>query len=267
MVNVCWLMTDFILHDAMDRVAVLTLNRPERHNSLIPELLDDLLAALTAVSTNPSIRALVLLANGRSFSTGGDALGFVEHEQELEAYSRRIVGLLNQVILALIDLPVPVITAVHGIVTGGSIGLVAASDIVLVTPEASFTPYYSVVGPSPDGGWTALIPHLIGQRRTAEVIYANQTITADEAVAWGLANQLVAAADIRDEALAFGQHIAGMKPGSVCHSKQLLRQNRRQIAVQLNEELAHFVQHIVTEEGIGGFREYVNKNKARQAGA
>ena len=99
-----------------------------------------------------------------------------------------------------------------------------------------------------------------------EVVTEPDIRTADEAVAWGLANQLVAAADIRDEALAFGQHIASMKPGSVCHSKQLLRQNRRQIAVQLNEELAHFVQHIVTEEGIGGFREYVNKNKARQAG-
>ncbi|MBE2223400.1 MAG: enoyl-CoA hydratase/isomerase family protein [Anaerolineae bacterium] len=252
------------MHDTVDRVAVLTLNRPERHNSLVPELLEELLAALTAVATNPSIRAIVLQANGRSFSTGGDALGFVQHEHELETYSRRIVGLLNQVILALIDLPVPVITAVHGIVTGGSIGLVAASDIVLVTPEASFTPYYSVVGPSPDGGWTALMPHLIGSQRTAAAIYANRTITADEAVAWGLASRLVSAAEIRTEALALGQNIASMKPGSIRHSKQLLGQHRQQIAAQLAEELAHFVQQIVTEEGIGGFRDYVNKNSKRQ---
>jgi len=260
-------MADLILHGTANQVAILTLNRPERHNSLIPELLEELLAAITAVSTNTSIRALVLQANGRSFSTGGDALGFVEHEQELEAYSRRIVGLLNQVILALIDLPVPVITAVHGIVTGGSIGLVAASDIVLVTPEASFTPYYSVVGPSPDGGWTALMPHIIGQRRTAEVIYANRTITAEEAVTWGLANRLVSASGIGEEALSLGQHLASMKPGSIRHSKILLNLDRQQVAIRLNEELAHFVQHIVTEEGIGGFRDYVNKSKSRQVTA
>jgi len=257
-------MVDLILHDTANQVAILTLNRPERHNSLIPELLEELLAAITAVSTNSSIRALVLQANGRSFSTGGDALGFMEHEHELEAYSRRIVGLLNQVILALIDLPIPVITAVHGIVTGGSIGLVAAADIVLVAPEASFTPYYSVVGPSPDGGWTALVPLLIGQRRAAEAIYANRTIKAEEAVGWGLANRLVAATNIRDEAVRLARQIACLKPGSIRHSKKLLNLDRKQIATQLNIELAHFIQQIITEEGIGGFRDYVNKTKPKQ---
>ena len=258
-------MADLILRDTIDQIAVLTLNRPERHNSLVPKLLEELLAALTAVATDLSIRALILQANGRSFSTGGDALGFVQHEYELEAYSRNVVGQLNQVILALIDLPVPVITAVHGLVTGGSIGLVAASDIVLVSPEASFTPYYSMVGPSPDGGWTALMPHIIGQRRTAEAIYANRTITADEAVAWGLANWLVDSAEIHDEAFALGQRIAGMKTGSIRHSKQLLHLNREQVEAGLEQELTHFVQHIITEEAIGGFQNYVNKKGERQA--
>ncbi|NUM48670.1 MAG: enoyl-CoA hydratase/isomerase family protein, partial [Anaerolineales bacterium] len=131
-------------------LAALTLNRPERHNSLIPELLEDLLAAFETLRAQPDIRAVVLQANGRSFSTGGDLQGFADHllphpqplsrgergVGALEEYSHRIVGLLNQVILTMLDFPLPIITAVHGIVTGGSLGLVLASDVVLVSEGA-----------------------------------------------------------------------------------------------------------------------------------
>ena len=63
-------------------------------------------------------------------------LGFYDHLDDLEAYARTIVGLLNRVILALVELPVPAVAAVHGIVTGGSLGLVLGCDVVLVAPQA-----------------------------------------------------------------------------------------------------------------------------------
>ncbi len=192
---------ELVLLDFVGTTAVVTLNRPQRHNSLVPALLRQMLAVLAEVAADDAVRALVLRANGRSFSTGGDALGFVQHADEMEPYAREIVGLLNQVILALIDLPVPVITAVHGIVTGGSLGFILGSDIVLVAPEASFAPFYSEIGPSPDGGWAVLLPLVIGPRRAAEVLYLNQAIGAETAVAWGLANRVVPADRIQAEAL------------------------------------------------------------------
>ena len=137
-------MKELIQMEQVGSTSILTLNRPERHNSLIPELLEQLLARIDDVQARPDTRAVILQANGRSFSTGGDVSGFYKHLDTLEAYARQIVGLLNQVILSLLNLPVPTLAAVHGIVTGGSLGLVLASDIVLVAPEASFTPYYSV---------------------------------------------------------------------------------------------------------------------------
>ncbi|MCP4357411.1 MAG: enoyl-CoA hydratase/isomerase family protein, partial [Chloroflexi bacterium] len=176
-------MGELVLRDTVGQTAVLTLNRPERHNSLVPVFLEEMLAKLTAATADSNIRALVLQANGRSFSTGGDAQGFVDHADDIAAYSGRIVGLLNECMLALIDLPVPVITAVHGQTTGGSLGFILASDMVLVSPEASFTPFYSVVGPSPDGGWAVLLAKVIGRKRAAAVLYSNETITAETAVA------------------------------------------------------------------------------------
>ncbi|MCB8980331.1 MAG: enoyl-CoA hydratase/isomerase family protein [Ardenticatenaceae bacterium] len=252
---------ELVLLDFVGTTAVVTLNRPQRHNSLVPALLREMLDVLAEVAADESVRAMVLRANGRSFSTGGDALGFVQHTDNMEPYAREIVGLLNQVILALIDLPVPVITAVHGIVTGGSLGFILASDIVLVAPEASFAPFYSTVGPSPDGGWAVLLPLLIGPRRAAEVLYLNEAIDAETAVAWGLANRVVAADQIQAEALAIAAAIAAKKQGSIRHTKQLLHLDRAQIAARLDVELDHFVQQMVTPEAIDGFRDFVNQRR------
>ena len=255
--------SDLVLLNLAGTTAVVTLNRPERHNSLVPALLQGMLDVLAKVAADDSVRVVVLRANGRSFSTGGDALGFVQHADDMEPYAREIVGLLNQVILALIDLPVPVITAVHGIVTGGSLGFILGSDIVLVAPEASFTPFYSEVGPSPDGGWAVLLPLVIGPRRAAEILYLNETIGAETAVAWGLANRVVAADQIQAEALALAKAIAAKKQGSIRHTKQLLHLDRGEIAARLDAELDHFVQQMITTEAIDGFRDFVERRRPK----
>ncbi|MCB9135878.1 MAG: enoyl-CoA hydratase/isomerase family protein [Anaerolineales bacterium] len=242
-------------------LATITLNRPTRHNSLIPELLEDLLAAFEALRATPGIRAVVLQANGRTFSTGGDLQGFANHLATLEEYSTQIVCLLNQVILTMLDFPVPILTAVHGIVTGGSLGFVLASDVVLVSEKASFTPYYSVVGFSPDGGWTALLPHFIGLRRTSEILLNNETITAEQAVAWGLANRLVPAEHLATETLALAHTIATHKPLSLQATKQNLRSHLGDLETHLNTERERFVQTIMQPETQEGMLRFLNRNK------
>lgn len=251
-----------VLVDSREQVVVLTLNRPERHNSLVPELLQELLAALDAIRSQPGVRTVVLQANGRSFSTGGDMRGFYEHLDALESYAATLVGLLNRVILALVDLPLPVVAAVHGIVTGGSLGLVLGSDVVLVAPEAGFTPYYSVVGFSPDGGWTAMLPSLIGPKRVANLLAQNGTMSAEEAVRWGLAEHLVPAQQIQEEALSKALQIAAGKPGSLCHAKGLLSSALGDLSAKLEAERSRFVEQIATEEARQGIVAFVGKTAA-----
>jgi len=241
-------MTSFISLSLKGPVGVLTLNRPQRHNSLIPELLTEMLAALAEIREDPKIRVVILQAEGRSFSTGGDLHGFYDHFDDIEAYASETVGLLNQVILAMVDLPTPIVAAVHGLVTGGSLGLVLASDIVLVSPEASFTPYYSVVGFSPDGGWTALLPEIVSLKRTTEILMTNATITAEQAIAWGLANRLVPTDEIREQALNIAQVIAVKQPGSLLRTKRLLTVRSADLAVCLEAERQNFVAQIQTPE-------------------
>lgn len=121
-------------------LARITLNRPQRHNALVPELLDGLRAALARCREDRPA-ALILDAEGRSFSTGGDVGGFYDTPRaERHDYAVRVVGTLNAVILDLLSLPLPTVAAVHGMVTGGSVGLVLACDIVVAGPRASFAP-------------------------------------------------------------------------------------------------------------------------------
>ena len=97
--------------DRHELCVVLSLNRPERHNALVPELLLGLIEALDDDRCQKA-RAVVLRAQGRSFSTGGDLLGFQQHMATLGDYAYELVGLLNQAIIALYTHPAPVVCAV-----------------------------------------------------------------------------------------------------------------------------------------------------------
>jgi len=255
-------MKELVQIERVGPVAVLTLNRPERHNSLVPELLEDLLRHLEKIQAEPEIRVALLQANGRSFSTGGDVGGFVAHLGGIEEYALRIVGLLNQTIISLLNLPFPVVAAVQGIVTGGSMGLVLACDLVLAAPEVTFTPYYSIVGFSPDGGWTAMLPAIIGAKRAAAILMQNKSITTEEALAWGLVDKIVDCEQIQPEALRVAEDIASKKQGSIHHTKRLLLDDQSNLARRLEEERRRFVKQIVTVEAQAGMAAFLDRRQA-----
>jgi 2-(1,2-epoxy-1,2-dihydrophenyl)acetyl-CoA isomerase len=243
-----------------DGVARLTLDRPERHNSLVPALLDDLLGHIDMLRDDDAIRAIVLAANGRSFSTGGDVRAF--HEQAdgaLRDYSAGLVGQLNRAILALMDLPQVVIARVQGPVTGGALGLVLAADLVAAVPAAFFAPYYVTVGFAPDGGWSAILPERIGIQRAREIQLLNRHVSAAEAVALGIVTEVVEAGrlDARiDEWLATTRrHVAS---GVRAAKRSLLSEARRAAyAAGLEAERHEFLAAVTRPETRRGMARFL----------
>ena len=235
----------------------LTLNRPERHNSLVPELLEALIEKLDIIAASAKSLPVILTANGRSFSTGGDILGFYQNREDLVNYSTKLVGLLNATMLRMLKLPVPIIAAVHGIVTGGSLGLILAADILLLTPAASFTPYYGILGFSPDGGWTAILPAIIGLKRTSEVLMYNRTIHAEDALNWGLCTRIVPEDIIQLEARKIAQEISRQNIGSTRACKALLNAPLEEIESKLQKEQDLFITQIQTEEAMQGITSFL----------
>jgi len=240
-----------------DGIVTLTLNRPERHNALVPELTAALNAALVhAASARPV--ALVLRGNGRSFSSGGDVGQFYATPRgQRRAYAAELVGGLNDAILALLDMPCPTVAVVHGMVTGGSAGLALACDIAVGGARASFAPWYTVVGFSPDGGWTALMPERIGRARALDVQLLNRRIDADEAHRLGLL-QYLAAEDALEAAVdGILQTLARAKPASVRSTLALLRPARDRVASALEAERQQFLEQIVSDEADAGMAQFL----------
>lgn len=242
-----------------DAVARVVLCRAGMHNALVPELLADLLAALAALKGDVSCRAVVLAADGPTFSIGGDMRRFLRERErgDLRAYGHGLVGQLNQTILALIDLPQPVVAAVHGIVTGGSIGLVLAADLVMLSPQVVFKAHYVTAGFGPDGGWTALVSRLAGRRRAAAALLQNRSIRAEEAVVWGLANEIVSGETLQDEAIQAARKMAAYPVGTLRAAKRLLWGDREQLAADLEAERTRFAELIAEPEAVAGVEAFL----------
>ena len=247
-----------------DGVARVVLCRAAMHNALVPELLDALLCELAQIRVDPDCRAVLLAAEGPVFSIGGDMRRFQrERGDALHAYSAGLIGKLNEAILALIDLPQPVVVAVHGLVSGGSIGLVLAADLVYLAPQAVFKAHYVTAGFSPDGGWTALLARAAGVHRAAGALLLNRSVRAEEAVAWGMANEVVAAHELQQTAAAAARRMAAYPSATLRSAKRLLWGDRAQLAADLEAERRQFLELIAQPAAMRGvdaflrdFRDY-----------
>jgi len=234
----------------------LEINRPERHNSLNAVLVGALSEALSEVlyeANDGEIYALVLVARGRSFSTGGDLAGFLDHAQHparLAAYARRLVGGLHNIVLDLLSCPVPVIARVHGPVTGGALGLVLAADVVAMAEDAFLQPYYTEVGFAPDGGWTALLPERLGPALAGEIQYLNRRIDAARARALGLAGHVGPGAELDAVIKGWLAELAQKDRASLRASRRLIwdEARRAKVAARLNAETEAFVELVVRPE-------------------
>ena len=248
-----------VLLNVDNQVATVVINRPQRHNSLVPELLTQLTDPFHQIGARQDTKVVVLKAAGESFSTGGDLRAFWQHRDDLETFANGLVANLNAAIASIVECDLPVVVAVNGQVTGGSLGLVLACDIAVVTERASFTPYYVDVGFSPDGGWTALLPDIIGHKRAAAVQLLNDTINAQQALDWGIAHKM-AQADQLDQVLDdICARIIRKKSGSLQITKQLLRgTNYRD---RLDDERKAFVRKVVGQEALDGIEEFIGGRK------
>ncbi|MEB2318152.1 MAG: enoyl-CoA hydratase/isomerase family protein [Pseudomonadota bacterium] len=232
--------------DARAGVAMLTLARSTTGNALVPDLLLDLCVALEAIARREDVRAVVLAAEGENFSLGDDMQRFVAEMRGpgLQTYSAELVGLLNQSILALLRLPQPVVAAVDGPVVGGSLGLVLACDVVVASERAVFRAHHARAGFAPDGGWTALLPRVVGVRRAAAGFLLDREISAAEACDWGIATVLVPAGAALAEATGAAQRIAAAPVATMRAGKRLLHADLGPIEAALEAERVAFVAEV-----------------------
>jgi enoyl-CoA hydratase/carnithine racemase len=215
----------FLWHVAAG-VGTVTLNRPEKKNPLTFESYAELRDLFRDLVAATDVKAVLVQGAGNDFSSGGDV-----HEiigpltkmpvPELLTFTR----LTGDLVKAMRGCPQPVVAAVDGVCAGAGAMIALASDLRLGTPQARTAFLFARVGlAGADMGACALLPRMIGQGRAAELLFTARAMSADEGLAWGFFNRLVATADLHPEALALASSLAAGPTFAHAITKTMLNQ-------------------------------------------
>lgn len=253
-------MSDKLLTEIDDRgIATVTLNRPELHNAFDDELIRELGETFDRLSQNPSIRALVLAANGKSFSAGGDLNWMKRMADYSEEENRRDAATLAAMLHKLDTFPAPTIARIQGAAFGGGVGLVSCCDIAVASERASFCLSEVKIGLLP----ATISPYVInavGTRQARRYFVTAERFSAERAREIGLVSEVCAEDELDSTVQNLAGAIAGNGPRAVAMAKQLAMSMSNRV---INEELQGQTSALIAavrvspegQEGLGAFLE------------
>lgn len=210
-----------------NRVASITLNRPDNYNAMTDLMRGELLAAIRQSDANSEVRAIVITGAGRGFCSGGDMkekLAAVERG-ELPDASSKMNPIRNQIVMALRTSRKPFIAAVNGIASGGGMNIALACDIRIASTDAKFSQSFAKRGMHPDWGSTYFLPRLISTAKACELIWSGRTIDAHEAFDLGLVSELTAPEELMATATSLATQFAAGPPIAIGLAKQAIYRN------------------------------------------
>jgi enoyl-CoA hydratase/carnithine racemase len=203
-----------------EETAIVTLNKPEKRNALSADTMTELMECLEACRQHRSIRAMILASSGNVFCAGHDLRELSGRDEH--AY-RDVFGLCTKLMLALQDMPVPIIAEVQGLATAAGCQLVAACDLAVASREASFATPGVRIGLFCTTPMVPLV-RAIGRKRAMEMLLTGEPVDAATALAWGLVNRVVPLEDLRNTSLALARQIAAASPETIAIGKNAFYQ-------------------------------------------
>jgi enoyl-CoA hydratase len=199
---------DNLLYEVQGPMALVTINRPDKHNAISLATLADLQAAVDAAARDGDVRVITITGAGdRAFASGSD-LAEVLHRDLNKALEPIVQGLAEQ----LERTPKPTIAAINGICMGGGLEVALGCDLRIATPGARFATPEGRLGIIPGGGATARLPRIVGRGWGMEMLLMGEPIDAERALSIGLVTRIVAAAELLPEARRMAEHLARFAP-------------------------------------------------------
>lgn len=196
------------LYELQGPMALITINRPDKHNAISLATLDELQASVQRAALDDAVRVITITGAGdRAFAAGSD-LGEVLHRDLRKALEPIVQGLADQ----LERTPKPTIAAINGICMGGGLEVALGCDLRIATPNARFATPEGKLGIIPGGGATARLPRLVGRGWGMEMLLMGEPIDAERALAIGLVTRLVQPGELIPEARRMAEHLASFAP-------------------------------------------------------
>jgi 2-(1,2-epoxy-1,2-dihydrophenyl)acetyl-CoA isomerase len=240
-----------------DGIARVVLNQPDRGNPIDGILARELRDLAVMLGEDDTVRAVLMSANGRMFSVGGDIKTFVKRREDLPAIVKTWTTDLHSAIARFMRMRAPVVVAVHGNVGGGSVSLVAAADIVYASRNVKFASGFAQIGFSADSGSTVTLTQRMGLSRAKRFLMLSEVLNAEEAQAAGLVDVVVGEDRLMQEAEAAAKKFAAGAPLAYAGIKQLMLRARMQgLETQMEDEaqmLAGIVRSDDAWEGVNAF--------------
>src|ERR1700760_429514 len=215
-------MTDFetLTFTKSGAITSIVLNRPDAANGMNDTMLREL-AVAASLCDSAATKVVTITGAGRFFSAGGDLKAFAS-APSAGAFIKGLANDLHRALSTFARMDAVVITSVNGTAAGAGVSLAATGDLVLAAESAKFTMAYTKAGLSPDGSASYYLPRLIGIRRTQQLMLTNRTLSAAEALDWGLLTEVVPDADLASRTEALAQEMAATSRTSNSAVKQLL---------------------------------------------
>lgn len=226
----------------------ISLNRPHRLNAIVPELLDDLIAALAAANADERVGAILLTGEGRAFCAGDDLKEFSTQATD-EAGTRSYIERIQDVTRAMVLGKTPVIGAIRGWAVGGGLEWVINCDFAVAARGTRFFFPEIALGVFVTGGVSELLPRLVGLQRAREMILLGEKFDADQAKAWGLLRDVVADEALFSTALDLARRLAALPRERVSDLRRILaRPEGGGLASAMREETAATVKGFLDPE-------------------
>jgi len=227
------------LYDLPDEIRVtaegglrlITLNRPQQLNASTEQMLLSFRRLFEGLATDPDARVAILTGEGRAFSAGGDMAFFIKSFDDA-AFSRAMQEEQRRSLNAFIGLPIPIIAAVNGAAVGWGTTLATLCDIVLMSDKAYLAETHVDVGLVVGDGISFSWPLFASLHRVKELIFTGDRVSAQDAVAWGLANRVVPHDELMQEARALAEKIMKKPALAIRESKKIMNRFLVQSAAQ-----------------------------------
>jgi enoyl-CoA hydratase/carnithine racemase len=232
-----------ILFEQQGPIAFVTMNRPGKRNALSVEHMQELISCLKAIGARPDLAVVIVRANGPAFCAGHDLGEMIGQPPEFYQHEFAVCSDLMQTIIAI---PQPVIAQVHGIATAAGCQLVATCDLALAAEEARFATPGVKIGLFCSTPMVAL-SRAVGRKQAMAMLLTGELISAHEALAHGLVNRVVPAAELADATRALAEQIASASPLVVGIGKQAFY---RQLDLPLPEAYAYASQVMVANAAL-----------------
>ncbi|UCH86915.1 MAG: enoyl-CoA hydratase [Dehalococcoidia bacterium] len=254
---------EYILLDKRDRVATITLNRPEKMNAFAGLMRQEIVAALDDAAADREVRVVVITGAGKAFCTGGDVNEFASGE--VKALSGTVSNerhAMCKAVLAINSMEKPVIASVNGIAAGGGCNLALACDIRIASERARFAQVFTKRGVHPDWGGIYFLPRLVGYAKAAELIFTGAIVGAEEAHRIGLVNRVVSDDELQSVSHELAVAIAKNAPIPIAFAKRGLQNFQRWDLPQALDYESYVLELCKkTEDIVEGFAAFLQKRE------